>query len=1336
MSTIHSEKKEQPSSHGGSIDNSAENRDDAIIVEHREELGTGTAEASAKVWSRYSLWALYISIGLAAYVYSLDYTTTYFYTPFATSSFTVHSLLSSIEVVSQIILAVGKPVVAHIADLKSRPFAFIIVITFYVVGYILIASSHGVSQYAAGKVFQSAGQTGLQLLSQVIVADITPLKWRGFVTACLSGPFIINSFVGSKIASSITTHDPHRGWRWGYGMFCILVPVSLAPILAVLVWGENKAKKLGLVKRIKPTDEETVSRGNQVKKILNFAIEMDLLGLILFGLGWALLLIPLTLSAGAKGGWQNPSIIAMIVLGPLIIIAFGIYEVYWARFPIFPGHFLRNRALMATSFIGFFDFISFYLTALYLTSFLYVVKTPEWTLEEQNYFTMTQSVGLTIFAIVGGVIMRWTRRFKLMLLIGLAIRCLGVGIMIRSRGAHGSDAELVMSQVLQALGGGLVSISEFTAAQASVVHKHVAMAIAFNLLITEVGGAIGSAIAGSIWSHLMPRYLRQYLPGTSDEQRSILFGSIVMIVALPPQDPIRTGVIQAYSQVMKVLIIASLAIGLIPLLLAAIIPNWRLGDAQNAIDGLDITGRKFLRLVGAPAQHHNISGPTNKWELDAFAARHTRGEPTQSRPQRQHESREEPAASCLGRASLASAASSTPLASKHSSLGPLPIFPRPPTHTISRHSSGSNPSVQDRPIEIGDSPEVVIDHNVNTERGHIEREDSSQTIRPSSFKPRSTLASLFQTATRKALRRDEFRKDSYQKEPPQEQPVVSQSVPSTPLRRRFLGLKNVYEGLRSPRSTPAPPELIPPLPSNPLISTPQSMKGRETPTMPIPILKRKRSSLPNPPLQPLAGYHAPEEAEGAMYGSVADQSHIYSHSHSQSQQPSSAATMSNLYHMRRSRSDSKHGKRSHSPGQTTSIRVPGPPPQHHPHPHPFFSCETPLSQGLLSLPSFDFERPATRPSTPRHSQDYLPLPEKNRRYKTKTEDVGLDEIKSVIAAGTEARRERRAPSRERLRVIGGLHRQHLPDVTDGDDQLSPDPVQDPATFGPLIPNHSLARVRSHLSHGMMSFESAAGTPYGSLIDLPLTPPPSKPRRNSQNPPPLPRKSHHRHLSSSATAVAPHPPPPPPLPSDDNWTNEDQKSFKEREFGYFRSSGTPKLFAGSLPKREQRSAVSGNSFERHHARGSSSATHVAPISYQIDANDGYDPVNSPSYRLPQHQHTHSRSLSGATMQNPYLTPAQTPTGLGINLYPEVTTPTRQDRFHDLRDAMKFSIGESRFLLFEKAMRRYNEQKIPLQGPGGLFDRVQRLLNDAMDDGLPPQTARKYYQTFQLLVMEVR
>lgn len=54
--------------------------------------------------------------------------------------------------------------------------------------------------------------SGLQLLTQIIIADITTLKWRGLVSSLTSLPFVVNGFVGPNIATSILTHS---GWRWG-----------------------------------------------------------------------------------------------------------------------------------------------------------------------------------------------------------------------------------------------------------------------------------------------------------------------------------------------------------------------------------------------------------------------------------------------------------------------------------------------------------------------------------------------------------------------------------------------------------------------------------------------------------------------------------------------------------------------------------------------------------------------------------------------------------------------------------------------------------------------------------------------------------------------------------------------------------------------------------------------------------------------------------------------------------------------------------------------------------------------------------------------------------------
>lgn len=110
--------------------------------------------------------------------------------------------------------------------------------------------------------------------------------------------------MGSKsTAMSVTDNE--------YGMFTILVPVCIAPALAVLFWGQRRAKKLGA---LNIADEDYAKR--QVaqsrrggKTVLQFATaifwEIDIPGLILLAFALGCFLIPFSLAAGAEGGYAN-----------------------------------------------------------------------------------------------------------------------------------------------------------------------------------------------------------------------------------------------------------------------------------------------------------------------------------------------------------------------------------------------------------------------------------------------------------------------------------------------------------------------------------------------------------------------------------------------------------------------------------------------------------------------------------------------------------------------------------------------------------------------------------------------------------------------------------------------------------------------------------------------------------------------------------------------------------------------------------------------------------------------------------------------------------------------
>ncbi|WWD18029.1 hypothetical protein CI109_102476 [Kwoniella shandongensis] len=550
--------------------------------------GVSKVEAVQAVWGPKSQWFLFIGIALSSYIYSLDGTTTYLYLSYATSSVLQHSVAGTISTANAIIIAVGKPLMAKLADVVGRGETFIIVTVLYVVGYIVIATANDVGQIAGGQVIYSFGYTGLQMLQQIVIADMTTLRWRGLVTGLVSAPFIINNFVAAEIAQGVLPN-----WRWGYAMFAILVPVALAPIIVSLIWAQTKAAKLQKIKYSRPPLKQ-----GWLFTIKEAALEMDLMGLVLVAASLALILLPLGLAPKAVRGWKTPSMIGMIVVGGILFPLFLIFEWKFPRKPVVPMRWLKRGPILGACLIGFFDFVSFYLQYTFLYS--YVVVTETWSYRDLTYFSATQSLALTIFGIIGGAIMFATRRFKWMLFCGLCIRLIGCGLMLKARSASGNTAELVLCQILQGLGGGFAAIAIQVSAQAAVAHVDVATVTAMVLLITEVGNSVGSAAATGIWATYMPKELAKHVPTNNATLLAELFGSITDIAALPVDDPIRLGAIVAYQNVMFRLVLGAVIVAILPPIFCLLFTkDIRLTRAQNAVDAKDLAGRP----TGEPREH-------------------------------------------------------------------------------------------------------------------------------------------------------------------------------------------------------------------------------------------------------------------------------------------------------------------------------------------------------------------------------------------------------------------------------------------------------------------------------------------------------------------------------------------------------------------------------------------------------------------------------------------------------------------------------------------------------------------------------------------------------------
>ena len=149
---------------------------------------------------------------------------------------------------------------------------------------------------------------------------------------------------------------------------------------------------------------------------------------------------------------------------------------------------------------------------------------------------------------------------------------LGTGLMIHFRSPQSHIGYVVLCEVFKALAGGTLVICQQMAAMATGGHESVAVSFALVGLFTKLGGGIGSAISGAIWTGTVPFYLEKYLPPEKRYKAAELYGSIEEVLSYPIGTPERDATIQAYGVAQRRMLIAGLSI--LPLAVASIL-MWR-----------------------------------------------------------------------------------------------------------------------------------------------------------------------------------------------------------------------------------------------------------------------------------------------------------------------------------------------------------------------------------------------------------------------------------------------------------------------------------------------------------------------------------------------------------------------------------------------------------------------------------------------------------------------------------------------------------------------------------------------------------------------------------------
>ena len=564
---------------------SPEAGNDSALVDGEDDVSTATEYAEIPYGVRKMeviakhIKRPFLPIYLITLFTSLSSTTTPAVEPFLLSSFGGHAYISSIAIITSIAYAVCKPPMAKILDVFGRSEGLAVSAVLYGIGFLLVACSNGIVSFGAARVIGSAGAQGINLAQQVVVADITSLASRALALSTIFLPWLVTPWIGPPIGQWFKDQG-ETGFRAAYACFGILVPLSCVFLLIVLRSGYHRVLALSssgapLLDAFKDDGFEVDADATLVWQPRNTSdlaaealAELDVAGILYLMVGCTLLLLPLSLAASSPRSWHDPAYPVLALLGLLVLVVLGYHETYTAKHPLIPTRLLKQKTVMSGCALCSFHFFCQFAYESYFPSFLQVAR--GYSARDASYISESYVFTASIAALICGGLVRITKRYRTWMIIGILIHIVGAIMMVRFRSLDNTTMQIVISQVISGLGGGFTTLGAQLGVQAVVEHQDVAVVTAVFLTITQIGGAVGGAVSGIIWTTFLPAKLRTYMPDMAEADIKRIFGSMAVALSYEPGSPERIAINQSYFECQRLLNIAALT-GLLPALISALL---------------------------------------------------------------------------------------------------------------------------------------------------------------------------------------------------------------------------------------------------------------------------------------------------------------------------------------------------------------------------------------------------------------------------------------------------------------------------------------------------------------------------------------------------------------------------------------------------------------------------------------------------------------------------------------------------------------------------------------------------------------------------------------------
>ncbi|TVY19259.1 Efflux pump FUS6 [Lachnellula arida] len=371
-------------------------------------------------------------------------------------------------------MAAFQPLFGQLSDLWGRRWIFIATVALFVLGSGLIGGAHTGAMLIAGRSIQGTGAGGINMMVDLVVCDLVPLRERGKYMGMIFGIGATISAVGPLIAGALTEAGP-GAWRW---IFWINLPLGGICIIVMLLWFRVSHRRdgPGFVQRIRSVD--WVGTGIIVASTVA----------VLWSLAYG----------GSSKPWSDAGVVAGLVTGIIGLLLFAAWEgTPWCKNPLTPLRLFSNRTSAVAFFLTLMNaMLIFWVVFMFPIYFQAVLGASP---RESGLWLLPFAFAFPVGAALSGNLMTKFGRYRPLHLIGFALCVMAYGLCsILDRNSH--KAVWVIFQLILAFGIALPVATLLPAVQAPLSEEDAATSTGAWAFLRSYGSIFGAAIPAAVFN--------------------------------------------------------------------------------------------------------------------------------------------------------------------------------------------------------------------------------------------------------------------------------------------------------------------------------------------------------------------------------------------------------------------------------------------------------------------------------------------------------------------------------------------------------------------------------------------------------------------------------------------------------------------------------------------------------------------------------------------------------------------------------------------------------------------------------------------------------------------